>query len=251
MRKTIRAAPDSIPAAQVIRRPFAFLWKVPDQGLRLRHDYAPIPAQTDVAPDEGPGPWLVANVANGWRQYAPLDRGDIHRRFARLSSPSAIERFASRYGLLGHSRWGAYTHGGDAPVGVALEGESLARWVREVEAMRDLLKRWAEVRPKPINPNRLQVYEAVNARVRGHFSSVIHPLRGGELLVWPDCLLSALYLLLQREMAGQPAASATCKQCGKVLDNPARPTSKVFCNDNCRVLYHYHHPSPGKKEKKR
>ncbi len=230
-----------ITEAQIVKRPFAFRWLVPKAGVSWRADVV-VPPDQDPGPGPGPGPWLIAERPAGEevRLYAPLDRRRLHRQFAALNSDAEIEHFASRFGLLnGYSEVVAVA-------GILRSAESHALWTREIAAMRGIVQAWDVVRSRSwdgrgvINPDRLRVYKTVNGRLEGHMSSVAHPYRGGEILHWPDSLLSALYLLLQLELAYRPARSVSCKQCGRVIEGVGN-SRRQFCDANCRTLHHYHH----------
>lgn len=241
--KAKKVRSDEIPEREIVKREFAFLWRVPTAGVQLRADFFP-PEHTlrRRGDDHGPGPWLVPASPGDRRQYAPLDQTQLHRKFAKLKTDEGIERFASRYGLLGHSAHGVV----GSPYGVVRSAESRARWTREIDELRATLELWDLVRRREpgkgasIDPDRLLVYETVNDRLEGHVSSVAHPARGGEILHWPDCLLSALYLLLQFELARRPVSSALCKleTCDRVIVGTSR---KEFCSPSHGNLYRYHH----------
>jgi len=216
---------------------------VPEAGVQLRADVV-VPEAGD---DREPGPWLVAassaTAPLEWRQYAPLDRGELHRRWAKLESDQAIEKFANQYGLLGHAEAVAVP-----PRGIIRRGESIGRWRREVLAMRELIGLWDVVkqrRPgeKGAEPeqDRLRVYKTVNDRLKGHVDSVSHPDLGGEILQWPDCLLAALYLLLQFDLAAWSARPVHCKYCDGDIKGEKTTRRRQYCTDNHRVLYAYHH----------
>jgi hypothetical protein len=55
---------------------------------------------------------------------------------------------------------------------------------------------WGEV----IRPALHYLCTMINERLKGHINPTLHPSRKGEMYFIPDCLLSALYLLLMMEV---------------------------------------------------
>ena len=239
-----RRRAEEIPEAAIVKQPaFAFLWRAPEAGIRWYDEAAllfpPPSARRRRDDDRGPGPWLVTATGSAF-QYAPLDKRGLPHKFAALSSSDAIEDFACSYGLLGHSEIAVVGKRGKLRF-----AESKSRWLREIEAMREVLQQWDLVkrrswdRKSAIDPARLRIYEKVNKKLRSHVDSVAHPYRGGQILHWPDCLLAALYLRLQLELAGSPARAVECKcGCGKLIEN-AGNSRRVFLTPSHGNIYRY------------
>jgi hypothetical protein len=77
------------------------------------------------------------------RRYAPLTVLSLHRRFARVKpTPLDIQRFANRYGLLGHLE----VQDLEATDSSSWVGESLRIWRNELRVMRGLMELWDAVR---------------------------------------------------------------------------------------------------------
>jgi hypothetical protein len=261
--KTSPGQPSEIPEEEIVRWPFAALQAVPSSGVEWWPDFFQPQGGRRRGDDHGPGPWLIPRQRREWDLYAPLARrrSGLHRRFSRLRGADAIARFASRYGLLGHSETGV--------VGGTLqpEAESLGRWMKEVAAMREVLMQWDLVRRREpsraaavatrqvsagpfggragIDPDRFRVTKAINDRLAGHLAPVAHPKRAGQVLLWPDCLLAALWLQLQLELERDREPARPPKRCRFERDGvhflPDDRTARMeFCpGGSCRKKYHY------------
>lgn len=137
--------PKPIPFDNATRGLFAFRRYVPRDG----HHWV----ETLATNEEGgvglgtrPGPWLVEGGEVGHARV-PLERTDDHRRFARLSTLTAIVRFANRHGLLGCDQALIWTPDTADPTGRDWEhhggrAEHLATWRRETRRLAALVKLW-------------------------------------------------------------------------------------------------------------
>jgi len=88
-----------------------------------------------------------------------------------------------------------------------------------------------------VEPARYYVYQRVNERLSSHVSPVVWPFVDGEILFYPDCLLSAMYLLFALELSGRVRPSIICRGCGRYF-TPVHGRQR-YCDETCRKLDWY------------
>jgi hypothetical protein len=82
-------------------------------------------------------------------------------------------------------------------------------------------------------PMRTFLYREVNRRLRGHASPEVLPFKN-DLLIVPDCLLSALYVLFALELSDK-LPIRQCPNCDQFF--PPKTARQVYCSDDCRVTH--------------
>ena len=114
-----------------------FAWGVSAEGYRLVDDkeYRVYDSSSKGTPYTA-SPWLVAK-SNTEVPYNPLDKPDLHRKFAALRNDKELLAFADKYGLLGREVPLVPVSGGGL-----IYGESLARWHTELGTMGSVLQIW-------------------------------------------------------------------------------------------------------------
>jgi hypothetical protein len=84
-----------------------------------------------------------------------------------------------------------------------------------------------------IEPARYLVYCRINDRLAGHVNPMIMAYRGGELLLFPDSLLTALYVLFALEVSGRARyPEIQCAGCGTTF-TPSHGSQR-YCVPACR-----------------
>jgi hypothetical protein len=89
-----------------------------------------------------------------------------------------------------------------------------------------------------IGPARYYLCRQINERLRSHVSPSILPFLDGEIYMFPDSLLSAMYVMFALEVSGRIHPAIQCRGCGVYFV----PTHKrqVYHDDACRKLTHYY-----------
>ena len=93
-----------------------------------------------------------------------------------------------------------------------------------------LLARW-----KPgevIEPARFYVCDEINNALRGHVNTAILPLHDCDVFMFPDSLLSALYVQFALEVSGRERPAIACKGCG-IKFNPTHGR-QAYHDEACR-----------------
>jgi len=89
-----------------------------------------------------------------------------------------------------------------------------------------------------IEPARVLIHKEINAGLKDHVSPAILPDRPNEIFMLPDCLLSAMYVLLALEMTRGGRPPIKCKGCEEFFTpDHGRQT---YCTESCRKNHWYH-----------
>jgi hypothetical protein len=83
-----------------------------------------------------------------------------------------------------------------------------------------------------LEPARFYVGHNVNNRLDGHVNPRVMPLEKRDILLWPDCLLSAMYVQFAHEITGKVGRMIECRGCGQRIEQ--RPASRRYCEPECR-----------------
>ena len=85
-----------------------------------------------------------------------------------------------------------------------------------------------------LEPMRYYVHKKVNDRLSGHVSPAVLPFLGGKIRLFPDSLLSALYLRFAFDLSsgGGYSREATCQFCKQVFAQTRRDMK--YCSKSCR-----------------
>jgi hypothetical protein len=91
-----------------------------------------------------------------------------------------------------------------------------------------------------IEPARYFLYTEINMHLSGHVSPSLTLNSDKGIYMYPDCLLSALYVLFSLEVAGLVRPPIMCNGCGSyfVPEMSGRSTRK-YCGTSCRKRVHY------------
>ncbi len=95
-----------------------------------------------------------------------------------------------------------------------------------------LLERWEP--GDVIGPARFYVCEKINEALRGHINTAVLPFHGCDIFMFPDSLISALYVQFALEVSGREHPAITCKGCG-IRFNPSHGR-QAYHDDACRKL---------------
>ena len=101
---------------------------------------------------------------------------------------------------------------------------------------RELLRHWKD--GDLFKPTHYFLCNQINERLRGHVSPSILPFHNGEIYMFPDCLLSALYVLFAVEVSGQTYAATICEGCGQYFV-PEQRSDQKHCSHTCRNRKYY------------
>lgn len=126
----------------------------------------------------------------------------------------------------------------DRPRSVALyrvEGRPGPAWFKTLASENDpttaeLLERWRY--GDVVGPAGYYVHLKVNDRLRGHASPVVLPFRKGEIFMFPDSLLAAVYTLFAMELSGRQRPAIICHGCDKYFI--PKHGRQQFCEEACR-----------------
>jgi hypothetical protein len=97
-----------------------------------------------------------------------------------------------------------------------------------------------------VAPARYYVHRQVNRAMAGHVSPAVLPFLKGEFVLWPDDLLSALYVSFALELSGQSPAPRVCGYCGRFF-HPTRVDQR-YCESRCRNNRSYNKLKGGNKK---
>jgi len=82
-----------------------------------------------------------------------------------------------------------------------------------------------------LGPAYLYLCMKINERLRGHVTSSLTPFVRGDIISWPDCLLSAMYVLFAFEVSGKSRPAIQCRGCLKYFV-PAHGSQR-YCESKC------------------
>ena len=269
---------------------FAFFRTVPLDGYHWDSELRPASGLVELGEKECLGhPWLVSPLGYevDARQYAPFQKPHLFRLFSRVQpNPKAIQRFAYKYGWLGHTVPLIYP---DLPRQEVQMGESFQFWRQEIEEMAILVKLWELIRDERevplskiilwqkhplavrfewnlsngkrmsliasetlangellrqwkykdvLGPARYYLCEQINKHLKGHVNPGILPFLDGEIYMFPDCLRSAMYVMLALEVSGRTRPAIMCRGCGIYFVPKHR--HQLYHEEACRKLAYYH-----------
>jgi hypothetical protein len=83
-----------------------------------------------------------------------------------------------------------------------------------------------------IEPARYYVCVQVSKKLEGHVNPVVHPDLRGDIMLVPDCLLSALYVQFAIEVSGKERPAIVCQGCGRYF--PPVHGAQRYCEEECR-----------------
>lgn len=89
-----------------------------------------------------------------------------------------------------------------------------------------------------IGPARYYLCDQINKRLKNHVSPSILPFLDGEIYMFPDSLLSAMYVMLALEVSGRIHPAIQCRGCGVYFIPTHR--RQAYHDDACRKLAYYH-----------
>ena len=90
----------------------------------------------------------------------------------------------------------------------------------------------ASVRGDRLEPARYAVCQLINARMANHVQPRLVPWAKGEIALYPDSLLSAMYALFALEVSGKERPPRLCVGCGKYY-SPVHGRQQ-YCDERCR-----------------
>ena len=82
-----------------------------------------------------------------------------------------------------------------------------------------------------IGPALLYLCMEINQRLKGHVDPLVMPLMHGDIMLWPDCLLSAMYILFAVEVSGKSRPPIMCRGCEKYFI-PLHGAQR-YCEEAC------------------
>jgi hypothetical protein len=83
-----------------------------------------------------------------------------------------------------------------------------------------------------IEPARYHVCVQASKKLEGHVNAVVHPDLRGDIMLVPDCLLSALYVQFAIEVSGKERPAIVCQGCGRYF-MPVHGAQR-YCEEECR-----------------
>jgi len=89
-----------------------------------------------------------------------------------------------------------------------------------------------------LEPTRYFLCKQINEQLRQHVSPSILPFNEGEIFMFPDCLLSTLYVLFALEISGKLRPKVVCRGCG-IYFIPKHGSQK-YCTSACSKLKYYY-----------
>lgn len=87
-------------------------------------------------------------------------------------------------------------------------GKRMSLIASELHENKELLTQWKY--NDVVGPTRYYLCEQINKRLKGHVNPGILPFLDGEIYMFPDCLRSALYVLLALEVSGRIQPAIMC-----------------------------------------
>ena len=106
----------------------------------------------------------------------------------------------------------------------------------ELLANGELLTQWKY--RDVIGPARYFLCDQINKRLKGHVNPGILPFLDGEIYMFPDCLRSAMYVLLALEVSGRTHPAIMCRGCGIYFVPKHR--HQAYHEEACRKLAYYY-----------
>ena len=100
----------------------------------------------------------------------------------------------------------------------------------------DLAERWG--RGTVVGPTKYFVHLRVNEQLRGHVSPVVLPFRQGDIYMFPDSLLSAIYVSFALELSRSRQPRKLCAGCDRYF-TPV-DGRQGYHSPACRKLHWYH-----------
>jgi hypothetical protein len=116
------------------------------------------------------------------------------------------------------------------------DGKRMSLIASERLANRELLTLWKY--NDVIGPARYYLCEQINKRLKGHVNPGILPFLDGEIYMFPDCLRSAMYVLLALEVSGRTQPAIMCRGCGMYFVPKHR--HQAYHEEACRKLAYYY-----------
>jgi hypothetical protein len=83
-----------------------------------------------------------------------------------------------------------------------------------------------------IEPARHYIYLQVSKKLEAHVNPVVHPDLRGDIMLVPDCLLSAMYVQFAIELSGKERPAIVCQGCGRYF--PPLHGAQRYCEEECR-----------------
>jgi len=106
----------------------------------------------------------------------------------------------------------------------------------ELLANEELLTQWKY--KDVFGPARYFLCDQINKQLKGHVSPGILPFLDGEIYMFPDCLRSAMYVLLALEVSGRIHPAIICRGCGIYFVPNHR--HQAYHEEACRKLAYYY-----------
>ncbi len=100
----------------------------------------------------------------------------------------------------------------------------------------DLAKRWEY--GNVVEPTKYFVHHRVNEHLRGHVSPVVLPYHQGDIYMFPDSLLSAIYVSFALELSRSRQPKTLCAGCDVYFTPIDR--RQGYHSPACRKLHWYH-----------
>ena len=156
--------------------------------------------------------------------------------------------------LASRARWAIQTEGQDRP-------SRIIKWI-EPSSGRDLYENpdaiipylgnemlgfeGSSTKPMPsgwregdvLEPAKAYVSINVNKKLAGHVDPRLDPFGEPDILLWPDCLLSAMYVQFGHEISGQTRPKIECRGCGRYFS--PKHGSQHYCEPQCSQRKYWH-----------
>lgn len=93
-----------------------------------------------------------------------------------------------------------------------------------------------------LEPAYLYLCRNINDRLSDHVNPFIMPFIHGDIMLWPDCLLSAMYVLFALEVSGKSRPAIMCRGC-EIYFIPEHGSQR-YCEPRCsqRAWWRKKHP---------
>jgi len=101
----------------------------------------------------------------------------------------------------------------------------------------------------PFEPAQYWLLHEINGQIRGHVSPAIASIGEGRIFQQPDCLLSALWIQLMREVTGQEAEAIQCNRSGCERFFVPTHAKQRYCSSECRKLQYWHNSPTSPKQR--
>ena len=83
-----------------------------------------------------------------------------------------------------------------------------------------------------VEPARYYLCARINERLAGHVKPTLMPFMHMDILMFPDCLLTAMYVLFAMEVSGKTRPAIMCRGCERYFI--PEHASQIFCEATCR-----------------